>query len=578
MKTNKKMNMAMVIVCCAVGLVSPIKADTNARYSWEDRDEAIMSGAWRRAINIIVDLSGSPEKMDASNNISLALLYWNLDEKSNAIQNMKYCVEKLRDSSREYGVKGCEKRAEILLERMKKGKLMGEFDATHILGYNRFGLQSFIMKPVLDAIKDHYSKKTVHLDRLIGMIDASTDVYRKEGQHQAKLATFNAEMDYLKSCGDTFDPNSRPPSDSPNRANWDACKRIYDIYFSTESSITPTSESERCKIVERKEGESYIHSKKNAKMCRLCGGTGKKNGSIPDADTLSRLSPEEGREFINFLYHPECSACNGKGIVPAHPKPVAKSDERFKTGDTKTITLPGGATMEMIYCAPGSFMMGSPASEEGRYNDETQHHVTLTKGFWLGKYEVTQEQWQSVMGDNPSHFKGSRNPVDQVSWEDCNKFIEKVNARLNCGARLPTEAEWEYACRAGTTTAYFWGNALNGDKANCNGGYPCGTTTKGRDKKQTTPVGSYDANAWGFCDMHGNVKEWCNDWYDEHDYSNSPVTNPSGPTSGGKRVIRGGGWGNRAKICRSANRDGYSPDDRYYLYGFRLCCAAGLCE
>ncbi len=260
----------------------------------------------------------------------------------------------------------------------------------------------------------------------------------------------------------------------------------------------------------------------------------------------------------------------GRGSMTTQQNlPVAQ-----KHGDTKTLTLPGGATMEMIYVGSGEFMMGSPTSEDGRYDDETQHQVTLTKGFWLGKYEVTQEQWQSVMGENPSYFKGARNPVENVSWEDCQKFIEKVNARLNCGARLPTEAEWEYACRAGTTTAYFWGNALNGDKANCDGNYPCGNTQKGRFLQRTTQVGSYDANPWGFYDMHGNVYEWCYDWYDKDYYKNSPTDDPQGPSSGGNRVLRGGCWYGDARNCRSARRFWGRPGDCSDYYGFRLCCSA----
>ena len=250
-----------------------------------------------------------------------------------------------------------------------------------------------------------------------------------------------------------------------------------------------------------------------------------------------------------------------------------------KTGDVKTLVLPGGAEMEMIYCAPGEFMMGSSESEEGRFDDEDLHRVKLTKGFWLGKYPVTQGQWQSVMGSNPSRFKGdARLPVDFLSWNECKKFVEKVNAsakqQLGGEARFPTEAEWEYACRAGTMTAYYWGNALNGDKANCDGNYPCGTTEKGSDLGKTTPVGCYGANPWGFYDMHGNIAERCADWLG--DYSGDSV-DPKGPASGDARVLRGGSWCWGARHCRSARRQSHEADNSNNAnIGFRLCCSAGL--
>ena len=246
----------------------------------------------------------------------------------------------------------------------------------------------------------------------------------------------------------------------------------------------------------------------------------------------------------------------------------------LETGICRTLTLPGGAEMEMIYCPPGEFMMGSPMTEEGRSDsdDEAQHRVILTKGFWLGRYPVTQKQWKSVMGNNPSDFKGDDLPVEQVSWKDCQGFIKRVNAALGCGARLPTEAEWEYACRAGTTTAYFWGNTLNGDKANCDGNYPCGTETKGPYLGKTTPVRRYAPNPWGFYDMHGNGWEWCDDWYG--DYSSGSVTDPTGPAAGVYRVLRGGSWNVGARPCRSAYRFRDGPGSRNYDYGFRLSCSA----
>ena len=236
----------------------------------------------------------------------------------------------------------------------------------------------------------------------------------------------------------------------------------------------------------------------------------------------------------------------------------------LSTGDTKTITLPGGAEMEMIYCAPGSFMMGSPEDEEGRYDDETQHKVTLTRGFWLGKYPVTQSQWKSVMGGNPSDFKGDANPVDSVTWDDCKEFIKKINSRFNFTARFPTEAEWEYACRAGTEGAY----SGTGDLDDM-GWYD------GNSDGRTHPVGEKEPNAWGFHDMHGNVYEWCGDWYGS--YPHGVVTDPEGPSSGGNRVLRGGCWIDFAGLCRSAFRVSRDPGDGSYDvgFGFRLCCSAG---
>ena len=242
----------------------------------------------------------------------------------------------------------------------------------------------------------------------------------------------------------------------------------------------------------------------------------------------------------------------------------AKRAAVLKTGDIKILDLPGGATMEMIYVAPGSFVMGSPAPEAGRDKGETEHRVTLTKGFWLGKVPVTQEQWLSVMESNPSYFKGEKCPVDSVSWEDCQKFISKINEILNCAARLPTEAEWEYACRAGTTGPY--GGTGNIDDM---GWYD--NTFLGFGLK-SHPVAQKSPNAWGFYDMHGNVWEWCNDWYGN--YSNRSVTDPTGPASGDRRVLRGGGWCNYARYCRSAHRGRHQPGFRSRNFGFRLCCSA----
>ena len=233
-----------------------------------------------------------------------------------------------------------------------------------------------------------------------------------------------------------------------------------------------------------------------------------------------------------------------------------KESVKPRHGDVKMLTLPGGATMEVIYVGPGTFTMGSPTIEDGHANDEVQHRVALTKGFWLGKYEVTQKQWLSVMDDNPSRWRGEDLPVAGVSWHSCQEFIHKINMGRNFVARLPTEAEWEYASRAGTkhacadildSMAWFAKNS----------------------EGEVHAVGTKKSNAWGFCDMYGNVSEWCNDWYG--DYADGESRDPRGPSSGASRVLRGGSADDFDRSCRSAARSWDAPGHSLFKYGFRLC-------
>jgi formylglycine-generating enzyme required for sulfatase activity len=227
-------------------------------------------------------------------------------------------------------------------------------------------------------------------------------------------------------------------------------------------------------------------------------------------------------------------------------------------GEEMTVDLGGGVKLTLFWCPAGNFLMGSPSDEADRGSEETQHRVTLTKGFWMGKYEVTQGQWERVMGSNPSWFTGAgaNAPVEKVSWDDCQEFVRKVNGLVSGGGfRLPTEAEWEYACRAGTTGPY----AGNVDDLGWYGGNSDGATH---------PVGRKKANAWNLYDMHGNVWEWCSDWYGE--CPSGGVSDPSGPGSGSCRVYRGGSWFSYAWNCRSANRGGNVPGYRDSFLGLRL--------
>jgi len=213
--------------------------------------------------------------------------------------------------------------------------------------------------------------------------------------------------------------------------------------------------------------------------------------------------------------------------------------------------------------------MGSPKEEEERFDHEIQHKVTLTKGFYMGVNLVTQENWQAIIGNNPSHFKDEKNlPVEMVSWDDCQEFIKKLRARDKKLYRLPTEAEWEYACRADSTTPFHFGETISTEQANYDGNHIYGNGKKGVFRMKTTPVGSFPANAWGLHDMHGNLWQWCQDWYG--DYPENDVVDPQGPNAGDCRVLRGGGWGEYPQRFRSASRHRYEPGNQFSFYGLRV--------
>lgn len=225
--------------------------------------------------------------------------------------------------------------------------------------------------------------------------------------------------------------------------------------------------------------------------------------------------------------------------------------------------------LDLIWIAPGTFTMGS---EKGSPDELPVLRVTLSRGFWMGKTEVTQAQWQTVMGNNPAHFQGADRPVELVAWAEAMEYCRKLTGRERRAGRLPagheytlpTEAQWEYVCRAGTT----------GDHA----GVPAALAWhKSNAGDQTHPVGQKQPNAWGLHDMHGNVWEWCLDWYAEKGYGmykGASVTDPTGPAAGTLRVSRGGSWFSTAPFCRSADRNWNSPGRRDYVLGFRVVLTA----
>jgi len=263
------------------------------------------------------------------------------------------------------------------------------------------------------------------------------------------------------------------------------------------------------------------------------------------------------------------------------PTPTLSSSEGTGVGSSCWENETPGATckedatgMEFVYVPGGEFWMGCGENEQGCDNDEKPRHPVTVKGFWMGKYEVTQAQWKAVMGkeNNPSAFNGANRPVESVSWNDAQAFLKKFRSLGDFGTltpRLPSEAEWEYAARAGTTTPFYFGETISTDQANYDGNYTYGSSgKKGVYRGQTTDVGSFPPNAFGLYDMHGNVWEWCQDTHGK--YGETPTDGSAFSGGGSLRVLRGGGWNCAPRDMRSADRHGLDHAYRDGSIGFRL--------
>jgi formylglycine-generating enzyme required for sulfatase activity len=255
------------------------------------------------------------------------------------------------------------------------------------------------------------------------------------------------------------------------------------------------------------------------------------------------------------------------GIFPSEPVPVV--DQTCAPPPFPESPVSDSLGMFFIELPPGTFLMGSPDHEPGRNEDETPHQVTLTRAFFIQSTPVTQSQWKQVMGTEPACFKGKADecPVEGVSWAECQGFIKKLSSAGEYSYRLPTEAEWEYACRAGTEAPFCSGEIEEVycamDPALDAVGWYCGNSGR-----RTHSVAQKDPNPWGLYDMHGNVSEWCSDWYGP--CAESPVTDPAGPDSGRGRVVRAGSWFSSAKNCGSASRFWWPPKASGDTIGFRL--------
>jgi|GEM_PF-1734096 len=294
------------------------------------------------------------------------------------------------------------------------------------------------------------------------------------------------------------------------------------------------------------------------------------------------IKRNDGRAFIFIAVMVFLAGCNTAQKEGKQTSVVISRDYSVALGQRLAGDLPesdppakyfsSALGMDFIYIPNGTFIMGSPYGELKRRGDEFPHQVTLTEGYYIQTTEVTQGQWVQIMGENPSYFDdcGEHCPVENVTWLEVQHFIRKLNNSVGADAyRLPTESEWEYACRAGTKTPFAFGNCMTTNQANFSGmkiygGCPAINWERGK----TVPVASLQANPFGLYDMHGNVWEWCQDWHGT--YPLQPVEDPAGPVAGQKRVYRGGGQNDPANLCRSAMRGSYPPDRKSGSLGFRL--------
>ncbi|MEH2452410.1 SUMF1/EgtB/PvdO family nonheme iron enzyme [Nostoc sp.] len=262
----------------------------------------------------------------------------------------------------------------------------------------------------------------------------------------------------------------------------------------------------------------------------------------------------------------EVVTVNAKGNITNRRNQEAKYFEE---------NLGNGVTLKMVQIPEGTLMMGSPEGEAGRYEYENPQHEVKVPGFFMGKYEITQAQYQAIVGNNPSKFKGEKLPVEQVSWDDAVDFCQKLSNKTGKTYRLPSEAEWECACRAGTTTPFYFGETITTDLVNYNGDFPYGSAPKGEYRQQTIDVGKFPPNSFGLYDMHGNVWEWCKDVYNDN-YQGAPKDGSA--WLNGKdndiKLLRGGSWINNARNCRSANRNRNARANRNNNVGFRVVAVA----
>jgi formylglycine-generating enzyme required for sulfatase activity/tetratricopeptide (TPR) repeat protein len=349
------------------------------------------------------------------------------------------------------------------------------------------------------------------------------------------------------------------------RQRAEAEKKQIELDMQRARQQAAEAEKQRRELELEQEQQRRVEEKRNRKQQRRAEAEQQRRVEEDRQRAAAEKQQRELEAKPGQLFQFETVLLNAQGKI---------SERRSGQARQQIQDLGKGVTLEMVYIPGGTFLMGSPASELERQDTEGPQHQVKIASFLMGKYLVTQAQWEAVMGKNPSFFKGPQRPVEQVSWKDAVAFCQKLSKQTGRTYQLPSEAQWEYACRAGTTTPFYFGETITPDLVNYDGNNPYGKAPQGQYRQETTPVGSFPPNAFGLYDMHGNVWEWCEDvWHGNYD--GAPTDGSAWVAGGGEyRLLRGGSWGNDAVWCRAAYRGLYTPDSRSYYVGLRVVLCA----
>ncbi|OBQ05166.1 MAG: hypothetical protein AN482_17160 [Anabaena sp. LE011-02] len=454
-----------------------------------------------------------------------------------------------------------------------KGKNLEQYLYANGVFSESAGLE--IIKGVGEALSYIHSRNYLHRDI------KPANILLRESDHKAILIDFGLarEVNFaeLMSLTNAKTPVFAPPEQFENRSNFTPALDIYAL-AATLYVIIAVHEPPFIPLP-----SPYLNAKIMLDMKMAIEPPQKYNSAISQKVNDAILKgmeldyqnrPQSIREWFTFLgiqsqnnhlktFTFEVVTTNEKGSI---------INKRNHSANYFVEDLGNGVELEMVEIPAGTFYMGSPENEEGRHDSESPQHQVNVPSFFIGKYPLTQAQYEAIMGNNPAHFKGNNLPVECVSWNDAVAFCQKLSQKTGKNYKLPSEAQWEYACRAGTTTPFYFGESITPYLVNYDGRYPYANAPTGQYREQTTDVGTFPPNAFGLYDMHGNVYEWCEDDWNEN-YINAPIDGSALISRSDKKTLRGGSWGFDHEDCRSACRGSYRLSSDYNAFGFRVVCS-----